>query len=301
MKAISSFLRRLREDPDFREEVRRQVLTDELLDLPARVERLRAELHEEFRRVWEVIGALTERMDRVEAQLQENARQIAENSRQIAENSRQIASLTERMDRVEAQLQENARQIAENSRQIASLTERMDRVEAQLQENARQIAENSRQIDQLTRVVRNHTRTLSRHGLFIGAAVEVQARNSLKAQAEGRGLRFLRPFRFVAGPDWEIDGIAEAEGPGGRVWLFLETKSRVDSADVQRFARLFRRPDVLAALRELGIRGRAEAWVFAPTLGWSAEDVARSEGVGLIESEAGVLVEALPFELASGE
>lgn len=69
MRAISSFIRRLREDPEFREEVRRIILTDELLALPARVESLRAEVHEEFRRVWEAIRALTERMDRVEAQI----------------------------------------------------------------------------------------------------------------------------------------------------------------------------------------------------------------------------------------
>ncbi|GBC84268.1 hypothetical protein HRbin11_00693 [bacterium HR11] len=242
MKAIASFLRRLREDPAFREEVRRQVLTDDLLELPGEVRRLRAETEANFARAF--------------------------------------------------------RLIEENARQIAALTERMDRVEGQLQENARQIAENSRQIAQLAQVVRGHTETLSRHGVFIGAAVEVQARNFLTAHAAGRGLRLLRPFRFVAGPDWEIDGVTEAEGPGGRFWLFLEAKSRVDSADIRRFARLFRRPEVRAALRELGVLGRAEVWVFAPTLGWSAEDVARSEGVGLIEPEAGVLVEAVPFELA---
>jgi len=162
------FVRRLREDPVFREEVRRQVLTEDLLKLPAVVQaefarafgliadlteqvrensRQIASLTERMDRVEGQMAALTERMDRVEAQIQENSRQIASLTEQVRENSRQIAALTERMDRAEAQIQENGRQIAslteqvrENSRQIAALTERMDRAEAQIQENGRQIA-----------------------------------------------------------------------------------------------------------------------------------------------------------------
>ncbi len=98
------FLELLDRDPAFREEVRRKLLTDELLALPERVERLRLEIHKEFERVW----------------------------RAIQENNRQIAALTERMERVEAQIATLAQQVQENSRQIAALTERMERVETQI-------------------------------------------------------------------------------------------------------------------------------------------------------------------------
>ena len=98
------FLELLDRDPAFREEVRRKLLTDELLALPERVERLRLEIHKEFERVW----------------------------RAIQENNRQIAALTERMERVETQIATLAQQVQENSRQIAALTERMERVEAQI-------------------------------------------------------------------------------------------------------------------------------------------------------------------------
>ncbi|WP_448593415.1 DUF3782 domain-containing protein [Thermoflexus hugenholtzii] len=103
------FLELLDRDPAFREEVRRKVLTDELLALPEQVKRLRVGIHLEFRRVWRAIrensrqiAALTERMERVEAQ---------------------IAALTERMERVEAQIAALTQQVQENSRQIAALTE----------------------------------------------------------------------------------------------------------------------------------------------------------------------------------
>jgi len=110
------FLRLLHESPTFRDEVRRILLTEELLDLPARTERLRAEMHEELTRIWQAIGAQTERIERVEAQ---------------------IASLTERMERVEAQ--------------IASLTERMERVEAQIASLTERIDTLTRQIGHFQR------------------------------------------------------------------------------------------------------------------------------------------------------
>jgi len=136
------FLRRLREDPVFREEVRRQVLTEDLLNLPAVVSRVLdlqgqtleavrgmavaveafvGEVRTAFGRVEAQIATLTERMERVEGQ---------------------IAALTERMDRVEAQIQENSRQIAENSRQIASLAE-------QVRENSRQMADLAERVERL--------------------------------------------------------------------------------------------------------------------------------------------------------
>lgn len=90
MKAVSSFIRRLREDPEFREEVRRIILTDELLALPARVESLRAEMHEEFRRVWKAIEALIEQVTAL-------AQQVAA----LAEAQKRTEA---RLDRVEAQL-----------------------------------------------------------------------------------------------------------------------------------------------------------------------------------------------------
>ncbi|MCS7313254.1 MAG: hypothetical protein NZ742_10150 [Acidobacteria bacterium] len=56
------FLRLLREDAAFREEVRRQVLTDDVLVLPVRVDHVRAEMHEASRRVWEAIERLLGQM-----------------------------------------------------------------------------------------------------------------------------------------------------------------------------------------------------------------------------------------------
>ena len=259
------FLRRLREDAVFREEVRRQVLTEDLLALPAVVEA-------NFAKAFDL---------------------IAENSRQIASLTEQVRGLTERMDRVEGQIATLTEQVQENSRQIASLTE-------QVRENSRQIAENSRQIASLTEQVRGLTekmrdmdRTLSRHGQVVGAAWEDRARDFFFGWLPTRGVRLLGPFWRVAREDWEIDGVAEAEDSKGRVWLLLEAKGRVDEADIRRFARRLEDANVRLAL---GIRGRVQPWVWGGVLSRSAEAAAREVGVGLIEPRFGALVEPVEQE-----
>ncbi len=275
------FLRLLREDLAFREEVRRQVLTDDLLELPARVERLRAEMHEEFRRVWEAIrensrqiAALTERMDRVEAQ--------------IAENSRQIAALTERMDRAEAQLQANSRQIEaltkqvqENSRQIAILTE-------QVQENYRQIAilteqvqENSRQIASLTAVVGSLQRDVGdlkgrsleaewsrKAPAYLGRwfrrlkVLQPEALRAILDEAEDEGLLSREEVVEVLQADVVAEGFGDDRTP---VRVLVEVSYVIDSHDVRRARQ---RADLLA---RLGVP------VVAIVAGVSASDAVQAE------------------------
>jgi chromosome segregation ATPase len=239
------FLRRLREDPVFREEVRRQVLTEDLLNLPAVVqaefarafgliadltEQVRenswqiASLTERMERVEGQMAALTERMERAEAQIQENGRQIAENSRQIAslteqvrENSRQIAALTERMDRAEAQIQENGRQIAENSRQIASLTE-------QVRENSRQIAALTERMERAEAQIQENGRQIAENSRQIASLTEQVRENSRQIAALTKALRDFQEAaerRFAALEQDVRDlkqGQARLEGTALEVW-----------------------------------------------------------------------------------
>ncbi|WP_376788579.1 DUF3782 domain-containing protein [Thermoflexus sp.] len=101
------FLELLDRDPAFREEVRRKLLTEDLLALPAQVERLRLEIHEEFERVWEVLG----------------------------ENSRQIAALTERMEKVEAQIAALTEEMRELRRVVGRIEERWGLVHENMAED----------------------------------------------------------------------------------------------------------------------------------------------------------------------
>lgn len=297
------FFRLLREDPTFREEVRRQVLTDDLLQLPGRVEQLRAEQHEGFRRVWEAIekndrqiASLTERMDQVETQIAENSRQIAELRKTVEEHSRQIAELRKTVEEHSRQIAELRKTVEEHSRQIAELRKTVE-------EHSRQIAELREAMQAgFARLDDRIDRLWDRVGPELGLATEERAVRFFRRYVARRGFRLLSPFSFVRGPHWEIDGVAEVESPEGRFWLILEAKGRVGEADIWRFTELLQNPDVRGALwREYGLRGRVEAWVYARRLDRLSEKAAREAGVGLIDGASGrILVEAVPLEWESG-
>lgn len=97
---VARIVAELEHNPDARTLLLRTLLTDDLLELPARVDRIE-----------ERLLALIE-------QVAENGRLIAENSRLIAENGRQIA--------------ENSRLIAENGRQIDALTQKVGTMDGKL-------------------------------------------------------------------------------------------------------------------------------------------------------------------------
>jgi len=288
------FLRLLRENEAFREEIRRQVLTDDLLQLPGRVERLREEIREEFRRVWEVI--------------RENSRQITTLARHLRQLAEQVQHLTERMERVEAQIQENSRQIAENSRQIAALTERMERVEAQIQENSRQIAaltermerveaqiaETSRQIARLAEEVQELRRSFGRMQDLLGGTIEEIAAAEIAGILRRQGLE-VSPMGSLTF-DGEIDLIFWVRPPDRT--LIVECKHRVVQPGAFRaLSRRLRDPALWRELQRRGLPLRLEAYLFGLVRGIDVVDAAQESGVGLWTTSEGIIVPAVPVDL----
>jgi len=270
------FLELLDRDPAFREEVRRKLLTDELLALPERVERLRLEIHKEFERVWKAIqennrqiAALTERMERVEAQ-------IATLTQQVQENSRQIAALTERMERVEAQIATLTQQVQENSRQIAALTERMERVEAQ--------------IAALTEEVRDLRRTVGRMEERWGLAHENMAEDLMPRflASAGRQVRRSAMVQF----DGEADLVLEVEeADGRRVTWVVEVKGRVwGPRPFEQVLERIRDAVFRSWLQREGFPEPVIPVVFGLAIYAGAEAMAQKLGVGLYEARRGEVV-----------
>ena len=110
MTTINTFqdLKRiLEENPDWLNELRQLILTEELLALPARFE--------------EYARSSNERMDALAEMIAENGRLIAENSKQIVENGKLIAENGRLIAENSKQIAENSRQIAKNSNQIESI------------------------------------------------------------------------------------------------------------------------------------------------------------------------------------
>jgi hypothetical protein len=126
----------LRTDPEFREEVRRLVLTDELLALPSKFDQLVAVVHElaEIQRQQdEQIRSLMEAQKRTEEQVRVLAEAQRRTEEQLQRQAEQIQALTEAQRRTEEQLQ---RQVE----QIRALTETQRRTEEQLQALTQQVS-----------------------------------------------------------------------------------------------------------------------------------------------------------------
>ena len=101
-ETTDNLLRAARENAEFRDAFRREILTDELLALPQRFA--------------EYAAATDNRLDRIEAL--------------VAENSKNIAELTESMKAANRRFDDLEALVSENSRNIAALTERMEATDA---------------------------------------------------------------------------------------------------------------------------------------------------------------------------
>jgi hypothetical protein len=126
----------LRTDPEFREEVRRLVLTDELLALPSKFDQLVAvvrELAEIQRQQGEQIRSLMEAQKRTEEQVRVLAEAQRRTEEQLQRQAEQIQALAEAQRRTEEQLQRQAEQ-------VRALTETQRRTEEQLQALTQQVS-----------------------------------------------------------------------------------------------------------------------------------------------------------------
>jgi len=126
----------LRTDPEFREEVRRLVLTDELLALPSKFDQLVAvvrELAEIQRQQGEQIRSLMEAQKRTEEQVRVLAEAQRRTEEQLQRQAEQIQALTEAQRRTEEQLQRQAEQ-------FHALTEAQRRTEERLQALTQQVS-----------------------------------------------------------------------------------------------------------------------------------------------------------------
>ena len=254
---FQDLVRLLAQHPEWRSELRRLLLSEELLTVPerlARVERLLAELVQRDEERSRQLAGLIEAV-------RENSRQIAELRETVAEHSRQIAELRET--------------VAEHSRQIAELRETV-------RENTRQIAEQTRQIEGLRETVLLLAQRLDtvagRTDMALGELLELRAERrlsswlgrflrGLRVRPPGEWEREFRPLLSPAAFDRLLDADLLARGrltlDGQReVWLAIEVSRVIDAEDVaraQEWAQLLREVGLVAVPVVLGAALTGEA------------------------------------------
>jgi hypothetical protein len=238
-----AILRAFQKRAEVREAIRRQILHDELLQLP------------------ELVRQLVEAQQHNAAQQQENSRlirQLIESQQRheaiLQEHSRLLQQLIESQQRHEAILQEH-------SRLLQQLIESQQRHEAILQEHARQLQELTAQVRRVVEVQEQMARDLHDlkewrkgfDGLRRGAELEKEVRQRARIIfAGGRGGHPESPFvsrllknwlRTLNGDDPILEAAADPTAAdliwskGGKV-IVVEVSVKVDRDDVDRaFAR----------------------------------------------------------------
>jgi hypothetical protein len=182
---LHDLVRLLTEHPEWQAEVRRLILTDELLELPLivrqlveaqrRTEERVAQLTEAQRRTEEALGRTQEQVDRlVEAQrrTEEQVAQLTEAQRRTEEalgrtqeqvdrlveaqrrTEEQVAQLTEAQRRTEEQVARLTEAQRRTEEQVARLTEAQRRTEEQVANLSEVQRENQERLNQLTEAVK---------------------------------------------------------------------------------------------------------------------------------------------------
>ncbi|MCS6803769.1 MAG: hypothetical protein NZ823_01325 [Blastocatellia bacterium] len=172
-------LQLLRSDQAFREELRRQLLTEDLLALPAR-----------FDQLTEVVRELAEAVHNLAQAQQRTEEVLRRQGEQIERNSEQIRALIEAQRRTEEVLRRQGEQIERNSEQIQALIEAQQRTEEVLRRQGEQIERNSEQIrafieaqQRTEEVLRRQGEQIERNSQQIQALIEAQCRTDAAIQS----------------------------------------------------------------------------------------------------------------------
>lgn len=206
MDDFQDLVRLIEQRPEWRAELRRLVLTEELLELPALV-----------RQLVEAQARTEERLDALAGQVQ----QLAEAQARTEQN---LASLTARMDQLAARMDELAARMDE-------LAARMDQlVEAQMR-TQRELANLAGDV----RGFRLEWRYRERASAYFGPllrGLRVHAPSAVVDEYEDRLPRDGIPELLRA--DLVVQGQPRRYPERGQIWLVVEVSATVDSHDLER-------------------------------------------------------------------
>ena len=209
INTTSDLLKALRENPEWKDAVRAEILGERLQTLPELVSentRQIASIGDKLDRASNLLAALTERLDRVDAQ---------------------IAALTERLDRVDAQ--------------IAALTERLERVENRLErvENRLERVEN--------RLERVENRLGKMDGRHLESDILANPRSYIRRKdlSAVRSLSYDERYELSSQLEENeeeeldlLDAILEGETPTGEhVYIAVEASVTIEVYDLERAKR----------------------------------------------------------------
>ena len=236
--------------PEWREELRRAILSDDFLALPTIVRELAAAQ----KRTEEQLAILGQRVDELAAAQKRTEEQV----RELAAAQKRTE---ERLDRVETRLD--------------GVETRLDRVEVEL----------------------GKTRSeLGRLSSMLGASLEDEAGSVTATVMRQKGYRVLQEasaLRF----NGDVDVLLPVEdAQGRRLWVLVETKTRLSRKDVLRWVQRVRSTRWRKALEKSGCEPPYLVYVYAIRTDLSAREAVEENGIGLMRGEGEVVAPAGEME-----
>ncbi len=236
-----ALLRLLEQHPEWRADLRRVLLTEELLGLPQAV-----------RALIDQVARLAQAQARTEARLEELAQAQARTEARLEE-------LAQAQARTEARLEELAQAQARTEARLEELAQAQTRTEARLEELAQAQARTEARLEELAQAQTRTERELQRFTDIVGAMrgelleLRYQRRAAALFQALLRRIRLLDHQTLGQLLDDAVDAgrlrpedkneilwadvVVTGQREGREVYLLAEVSSVVDRADVQRAAR----------------------------------------------------------------
>ncbi|MDR7446793.1 MAG: hypothetical protein QN166_07140 [Armatimonadota bacterium] len=241
---FQDLLRLLRERPEWREELRRLLLTEELFALPQGVR----ELATEVRRLAELQARTHEQISQlVQAQVraEEQARRLEQALAELAQAQRRTEERVGRLEQALAELAQAQRRTEERvghlEQALAELAQAQRRTEERvghLEGAVERLAEAQARTEQ---VVQQLAQQVGRLSDAVGFTLEELARELAPAYlAERYGIRVAaleRRFFTVDGEEVEVDFFGEGTRDGEPVVVLGEARSRIYGRDVETLAR----------------------------------------------------------------
>ena len=284
MREFHDFVRILERRPDWREELRRLILTDELLKLPQVVR----ELVEAQRRTEEELKTLTARVDSLTQRVDSLAAQMEALTARVDSLTQRVDSLTAQMEVLTARVDSLTQRVDSLAAQMEALTARVDSLTAQMEVL-------TARVDSLTEAQVKTEETLRRLGIDVAELKGDSLERKYREKAPAYFGPLLRRAKSLSADElWDIvdrgieEGVLTSEEARevldtdivvrGRRWkdgkeefLVVEVSWGVGVTDVERAVR---RAELL---RRLGLEVRAV--VAGRGITSEAEGLAAEKGV----------------------
>ncbi len=331
-------IRLLEAHPEWRAELRRLVLTEELLELPqlfrelaakvaalveaqARTEEQVARLAETQARTEDQLRRLEEGVTQVEGALTRLAEAQARTEERVGRLEEAVARLDERVTRLEeamvrlaeaqarteervGRLEEAVARLAEaqarTGEQVAGLEERTSRLEEAVARLAEAQARTEEQVGRLAIGLEKLRQEVGQLSNTVGATAEEEAVSVLLAVLRDKGFQPLDEPTSVTVDGREVDLVVPVRTAAGEVlWAVVDVKLRLSPNHIRDWSQRISSEGFRRQLRGAGVPGPYLVYSYGLRILLGVPDAARTWRVGLLTPRGELITPPAPVEPAA--